>query len=134
MRRDSDVRSVSLPVLPTDQSATVENRTLCLLTRDGDSCVNMRSRIPGTLEGLPKPQELARCGHFPVFSDTRDGVTYVFTLDMEGCLRVEISVDADGNVVTLDKRLGVMPPGVCLAARVGDFVVISDSASQAGSA
>ncbi len=130
MRRDSDVRSVSLPVLPTDQSATVENRTLCLLTRDGDSCVNMRSRIPGTLEGLPKPQELARCGHFPVFSDTRDGVTYVFTLDMEGCLRVEISVDADGNVVTLDKRLGVMPPGVCLAARVGDFVVISDSASQ----
>ena len=130
MRRSSDLRSASLPVLPTAQSATVENRSLCLLTRDGDRCVNMRSRIPGRLEGLPEPQELARCGHFPVFADTRDGVTYVFTLDMEGCLRVEISVDAGGNVAMLDKRLGVMPPGVCLAARVGDFVVVSDSASQ----
>ncbi len=130
MRRSSDLRSASLPVLPTAQSATVEDRSLCLLTRDGDRCVNMRSRITGTLEGLPEPQELARCGHFPVFADTRDGETYVFTLDMEGCLRVEISVDADGNVAMLDKRLGVMPPGVCLAARVGDFVVVSDSASQ----
>lgn len=130
MWRSSDQRNVSLPVLPTAQSATVEDRSLCLLTRDGDKCVNMRSRIPGTLEGLPEPQELARCGHFPVFADTRDGVTYVFTLDMEGCLRVEISIDADGNVETLGKRLGVMPPGVCLAARVGDFVVVSDSASQ----
>lgn len=97
------------------------------VTTEGDFCLNLRSRTPCVLEGVPNPEVLARCKDLPVFADSRCGTTNIFTLGTDGRLSLGISVSAEGEVTYPAAEIATIVAGECQAARCGDFVVVRDS-------
>lgn len=100
------------------------------VTPRGSMCRNLREERPGVLENTGSIRGVAQCNGRPVFTDTRRGVTHIFTIDDSGRLQVSATVDSRGNVTDVVTPLGQIAPGECSLVRVGDFVVVSDAAHQ----
>lgn len=134
MSRAATRRTLMRPAMPApvprqDVMAADDGRRL-LTTADGDSCINLRSRRAGVLEGVATPQSLAPCAGKPCFADIRAGRENVFSVDGDGALRLEFARLADGTLRTEGKTLLTVAPGDASAARVGDFLVVRDAAGE----
>lgn len=106
-------------------SRTATGQILWDTTRQTTQCVNLRERIPGTLEAINHSAPITAPLHPIIAIDIRDTQKNIFTLSPTLTLTLAGSIaDDDTTFTPADITLATLPADVKSAASAGEFLIL----------